>query len=254
MTTETEGIYMFCAIPDAEDQTFGKVKLAGEHRKVYTIPYEEMAMVVTRAPVQIYEPSRQNLKAHQDMVADIMKKHTVIPMSFGNVLQTEEDVSVLMGKLKPQFEEIFPRIKNKIEVGLKLVGKKEWIERTVKENPQLQSLKSGTAGKTKEAGYYDRIKLGEAARTFMTDLQIRFDEEIFQPLAKEADAAKNNDPVSERMVMNASFLVDRDKEQAFDELVNRIHDEWADKLDFKYTGPWPAYNFINIKLKAGDAS
>ncbi|PYZ96033.1 gas vesicle protein GvpF [Alteribacter lacisalsi] len=254
MTTETEGIYMFCAIPSAEDQTFGKVKLAGEHRKVYTIPYKDAAMVVTRAPVQIYEPSRQNLKAHQDLVADIMKKYTVIPMSFGNVLQNKEDVRILMGKLYKQFTEIFPKIENKIEVGLKLVGKKEWIERTIQENPNIQSLKSGAEGKSKQAGYYDRIKLGEAARTFMTDLQIHFDKEIFQQLAKEADAARNNDPVSERMVMNASFLVDRDNEQAFDELVNEIHEEWGDRLDFKYTGPWPAYNFINIKLKAEGAS
>jgi hypothetical protein len=48
--------------------------------------------------------------------------------------------------------------------------------------------------------------------------------------------------------MNAAFLVSRDKEQAFDQRVKQIGAK-HDKLTFKYTGPWPPYNFVNIRLK-----
>jgi hypothetical protein len=50
------------------------------------------------------------------------------------------------------------------------------------------------------------------------------------------------------MIMNAAFLVARDLELAFDSKVKDIGQRY-DKLTFKYTGPWPPYNFVNIRLK-----
>ena len=46
----------------------------------------------------------------------------------------------------------------------------------------------------------------------------------------------------------AAFLVSREMEQAFDSRVKEIGQQY-DKLTFKYTGPWPPYNFVNIRLK-----
>ncbi|MFC5712627.1 GvpL/GvpF family gas vesicle protein [Thalassorhabdus alkalitolerans] len=251
MSTES-GKYLFCIIQTNEEKTFGKAKLAGEHRKVYTISHKGVSMVVADAPVEIYEPSRQNVKAHQEMVASVMEQFTVIPMSFGNVLKGEEDVKILLEKLLPQCDEIFPRIDNKIEVGLKLIGKKEWIEKQAKEQPALKHLESNVAQRNKDAGYYEKIRLGEAARNFMVALQVEFEEEIFNPLAKIADAAKSNEAISERMLLNGAFLVDKEKEEEFDKKVNELYEKWKEQIDFKYTGPWPAYNFIDIKLKAAE--
>jgi len=50
------------------------------------------------------------------------------------------------------------------------------------------------------------------------------------------------------MIMNAAFLISRDQESAFDSRVKSIAAQF-DKLTFKYTGPWPPYNFVNIRLK-----
>ena len=44
------------------------------------------------------------------------------------------------------------------------------------------------------------------------------------------------------------FLVAREQETHFDAKVKEI-DARYEKLTFKYTGPWPPYNFVNIRLK-----
>ena len=31
--------------------------------------------------------------------------------------------------------------------------------------------------------------------------------------------------------------------------MNRVAQKFGDRLNFKYTGPWPPYNFVNIRLK-----
>jgi hypothetical protein len=50
------------------------------------------------------------------------------------------------------------------------------------------------------------------------------------------------------MIMNAAFLVSRDKETAFDAKVKEVGVLY-EMLNFRYTGPWPPYNFVNIRLK-----
>jgi hypothetical protein len=50
------------------------------------------------------------------------------------------------------------------------------------------------------------------------------------------------------MIMNAAFLVSRQHEGDFDNRVKRIGARY-ESLNFKYTGPWPPYNFVNIRLK-----
>jgi hypothetical protein len=49
--------------------------------------------------------------------------------------------------------------------------------------------------------------------------------------------------------MNAAFLVEREREGEFDSAVNKIARKYGQRLKFKYTGPWPPYNFVNIRLK-----
>ena len=50
------------------------------------------------------------------------------------------------------------------------------------------------------------------------------------------------------MILNAAFLVSRDQEEEFDRRVKEIGLQMPE-LTFKYTGPWPPYNFVNIRLK-----
>jgi len=72
--------------------------------------------------------------------------------------------------------------------------------------------------------------------------------EIFESLRDVAVASRANKPIGDKMIMNAAFLVSRDREQAFDAKVKAVGAKYA-HLTFRYTGPWPPYNFVNIRLK-----
>ena len=248
--TEEMGIYIFCAIQTNQDDDFGTIELENETRDIFTIRYQDAAMVAAEVPMKIYHPKKENLLTHQNAVSQVMSQNdTVIPISFGNVFKSRDDVKVLLENLYPQFAKLFPNIKGKIEVGLKVIGKKEWLEAMVNENPEVEKMAASVKGKSEAAGYYERIQLGGMAQKFFASLQEEIKQKVFAPLEETAEASKVNDPLGEKMLLNASFLIDRDREQEFDQKVNEAHDEWKDKVDFSYTGPWPAYNFVNIHLK-----
>ncbi|MFP7492435.1 GvpL/GvpF family gas vesicle protein [Terribacillus saccharophilus] len=245
-----EGTYIFCAIQKPVQPSFGEVVLDGVSGRTYMITHDDMAFVAARVPQKIYHPNKDNLMAHQSILSSVMEKQEeVIPVSFGNVFKTDEDAKVILKKLEPQFIELFPEIKNKVELGLKIIGKQEWLEEEVHKDPAISKLQSIVSKKSKEAGYYDRMKLGELTQRFFTDKRQEIEKQIMLPLQKIATAAKSNDPISEKMLLNSAFLLAKEKEAQFDEAVNELHDEWGDKVEFKYSGPWPAYNFVNIRLK-----
>lgn len=249
------GIYIFCGIQTNCDEKFGKVTIEGVETQTFTVRYRDAAMVAAEIPEKIYHPNRANLMMHQNVISDVMaKKNTVIPISFGNVFRSKEDVNVLLQNLYPQFERLFPEIKGKIELGLKVIGKKEWLETEINKNPEVEEMAHKVQGKSEAAGFYDRVQLGGMAKKFFTSIQNDIREDVFVPLEEASQAAKSNEPISERMLLNAAFLIDKDQEDRFDEKVNELHERWKDKVDFNYTGPWPAYNFINIKLKVEEGA
>ncbi|MGJ9457919.1 GvpL/GvpF family gas vesicle protein [Oceanobacillus sp. CF4.6] len=253
--SEEQGIYVFCGIQTEESPSFGTIHFEGQEREIYTVHYKDAAMVVTKVPMKIYHPSKDNLMMHQQVLSTVMSEmDTVIPISFGNMFHSEADVIALAESLYPQLEKIFPQIKGKIEVGLKVVGKKDWLEKNISQNDQVMKKKQVVHSKSEAAGYFDRIQLGEMAKNFFQELQSDIKSEIHEPLIPLAEASQLNDPIGEKMLLNAAYLIDRDKEAEFDEMVNALHDSWLDKVDFKYTGPWPAYNFINIRLKVEEPS
>ncbi|NUC71456.1 GvpL/GvpF family gas vesicle protein [Haloterrigena sp. SYSU A558-1] len=58
-----------------------------------------------------------------------------------------------------------------------------------------------------------------------------------------------NDLFSDRLVLNRSYLVDRDERERFDEAVADLEDEYDD-LMFRYTGPFAPYSFVDVKIGA----
>ncbi|WP_332694799.1 GvpL/GvpF family gas vesicle protein [Halalkalibacter lacteus] len=243
------GVYTFCSIKKREPSTFGFVQFENKQTQVYTVHYKDIAMVVAKVPLKIYTPKKENLLAHQTVVSSVMKEHAVIPISFGNVFKTEEDVKILLEKLYIQFNQLFPQIENKIEVGVKVIGKKEWLKNEIEKNASIFHLKKEIKNKPKDAAFYDRIKLGDLTRNYFSSLQEQIVSDVFAPLSKLSVSSKQNDVLTERMLLNAAFLIDCHKETEFDQKVNECYQKWGDKVDFKYSGPWPPYNFINIKLK-----
>lgn len=57
---------------------------------------------------------------------------------------------------------------------------------------------------------------------------------------------------SDRLVVNRSYLVDRENREAFDEAVGRLEVEFEDEGDLlvQYTGPFAPYSFVDVHVGA----
>lgn len=247
MSTQS-GVYVFCAIRENEPKQFGKVILNGQENEVYTLHHQNVAMVVSKVVDDVL-PVRNNLLAHQQTISEVMKQYSIIPVSFGNVFSSEEDVFLIAKHLHDELEKLFVLLENKIEVGLKVIAKKQWIEQEMMKDPVLKEWKAAKLDISNPAAFYEQIQLGELAKNFVLRLEQEVAEDLYAPLLKHAEAGKQNNTIPGKILLNAAFLVDRKNEEVFDKKVNDLYEVWKDKAEFKYSGPWPAYNFVNIRLR-----
>src|SRR5216117_1873957 len=88
-----EGIYVYCVVELSEPRTFGTIGIGGRGDEVYTIHYNDLAAVVSRTPLMVYDPTRENVLAHEHVnEVSIEEGFTPVPMSFGTLFKTEKDI------------------------------------------------------------------------------------------------------------------------------------------------------------------
>src|SRR5215212_8202830 len=114
---------------------------------------------------------------------------------------------------------------------------------------EIRHLKEQIVSRTTGSTYFARMQLGRLIETALTDQADAYIREVYSQLRDTAVASRANKPIGDRMIMNAAFLIERDRESEFDLKVKEIASKYEGKLSFKYTGPWPPYNFVHIRLK-----
>ena len=245
-----EGKYVYCIIKSEADRDFGSIGIGGESSRVYTVHHKDLAAVVSDTPIRIYDPTRENVLAHELVNETVMREFTVIPMSFGTIFRTQEDIKELLKSTYRAFDDVLDKMKDKIEFGLKVLWDRDKVvSRLEEEDEEIHRLKQEITGNEQSSTYFARMQLGRLVEGALEDAANSYVMDVHQSLKPYAIASRSNKPIGDRMILNAAYLVERNREGEFDEAVKSLSRKYEDVLSFKYTGPWPPYNFVNIKLK-----
>ena len=253
---EAEGKYVYCIIEESAPKSFGKLGIGGRGDDVYTIHHENLAAVVSDTPLVVYDPTRENALRHEQVNETVMNDYTVIPMSFGTVFKRTDDVVEFLKGTSDALMDVLQKMRDKIELGLKVNWERDAIIREIEEeNEEISRLKE-EINRTSSSTYFARMQLGRLVEQALTNRSDQYVAEVYDHLRDTAVASRAGKPIGDKMILNAAFLVEREKANEFDEKVQEIARKHEGKLAFRYTGPWPPYNFVNIRLKlerAGEA-
>jgi hypothetical protein len=245
-----EGKYVYCIIQSKEPRSFGPVGIGGRGDEVYTVHYEGLAAVVSNTPLVVYDPTRENVFAHEQINEAVMREFTVLPMAFGALFRTEQDIVELMRGTYDALRDVFAKMEGKVEFGLKVNWDRERVIAEIeKQNEEIRHLKEQINLRATGSTYFARMQLGRMVENALTEQSDAYVREVYSVLRDAAIASRANKPIGDKMIMNAAFLIERDREAEFDQKVKEIAAKYEGKLSFKYSGPWPPYNFVHIRLK-----
>lgn len=245
---ERSGKYVYCIIQTTESLRFGPIGIGNEPAEVHTVNYKDIAAVVSDTPLEVYDPTRENVLAHERVNEVVMRDFTVLPMSFSTVFKTSEDIVELLRTAYDAFRDVLGKMRDKVEFGLKVLWEPEIVIQEIeKEDENLRLLRQEISSQ-RGSTYFARMQYGRLVDSLLQQRSEQLVADIFNALGSVSVASRTNKPIGEKMILNAAFLVSRDREADFDAKVKEI-DARYENLKFKYTGPWPPYNFVNIRLK-----
>jgi hypothetical protein len=222
-----------------------------EDAEVYTINHDGIAAIVSDTQLQEIDPTRKNVHTHTVVQDELLKEYTLLPMGFGMIAASEDEVRRLLEKNYKGLVGELNRLAGKVEVEVKVFWDREAVIKELQgENQELTKLQSKIRGalSCNEAQRL-LIEAGKLVERVVTEWKARYAEQVCAILGQLAQDTQLNKLIGIHNILNASFLINRSREVEFQQEVYRLDSEFRGKVNFKYVGPLPPYNFINLKLE-----
>jgi hypothetical protein len=195
---------------------------------------------------------REDLEAHMRVLTDALSCGPVLPMRVGVVMQDDEDVRTrLLRRHAPELARQLDELAGKVEMRVRASYEEGQLMReVVLENPDIARLRDTVRGRPEDATYYQRIDLGERVAAAVQRKRALDARRILDMLAPVTLDAALTQPAHERIALNASFLVARDRLSEFDGLLDALGQAQAGRIRIKCTGPLAPHSFVEL---AGEA-
>ncbi len=238
--------YMYGIIEEQEIKNFDFFGIEGA--PIYTINCRQLAAVVSDVDITEIDPTRRNVLAHTIAQDSILKRYTLVPMGFGMVAANETAVFNLLEKNHVGLTAELRRLAGKIEAELKVF----WDDNALTvENRQLIEKVQAKVKASSSAVETQRIlsEAGMQVEKVVISWKGQYADRIYAALRKLAVDSRLNDCSGVKMLLNASFLIERQNELAFLEQIRNLDAEFQGNINCKYIGPLSPYNFVSLKLE-----
>jgi hypothetical protein len=159
----------------------------------------------------------------------------------------EEVLGRVLKEHGPELRAQLAEMEGKVEIRIRAAYDEVSLLRdVVRERPQIAMLRNSVATRPANASYYDRIRLGELVAAAVERHREIDAQAIIEALGAHALAVATGEPSHERVVMQASFLVERSHLPAFNAMVDQVAEGYGGQIRFKYTGPLPPHSFVEL--------
>lgn len=251
------GKYVYGIIGRGEEKSFGPIGLVGGRKgEVYTVPYKDIACVVSDSPIQTYAPELKEVMArrlvdHQTVIERVMNEYNILPMKFGTVVNDTDEIKIILEYGYNKFKNTLSKMENKVEWDVVTL----WtdLDSVLKEigetDEKIKRFKEEIASKPPEESFEDRIKIGSMVKEILDRRKDECVDQIQKNLKGLTCGFVNHELMDDRMVMNTAFLMEKDKEKDFDARINELDARYKDQLHFKCVGPLPPYSFSTIEVE-----
>ena len=190
------------------------------------------------------------VRAHWHVLDAVAEHATVVPARFGTIL--EDDAAVrdeLLAANADRLQRLLAALDGRVQ--LKVEGRYDdaHLLRSVLEgSPAIAALQRRVQSRSEAAGYYDRIRLGEAVAEAVGRQRAADTDRARAILTPLAEVDRIEDIRTPDTAFNLSFLVAGDRVDDFGVGVGALRDALGSRIAIRYVGPLPPYSFAETEL------
>jgi hypothetical protein len=193
---------------------------------------------------------RADLIAHQRVLdAFVASDVEILPFRFGAALNSREAVErELLTENGERLAQALDHLEGRQELRVKGSYVQDAVLREVMaEDPQVAELNERLRtipADAADAVYYDRLRLGELVAQSVKRRRDHDGARLLEILSPAATAVVPHTPVREEDVLDASFLIEREKLPEFQQAVEKLSQDHQDRIQLRLIGPLPPYDFV----------
>src|SRR6266849_618290 len=236
-----EGQYIYGIIAANQRREFGPIGIGARGDVVYTLPYRDLAAIVSTSPIVKYPVTRDNSMAHAKVLEKAMEEYTILPVRYCTIAEKEEAVieKVLKNRYQ-EFIDLLREMEGKVELGVRV----RWTDldaifaEVVEENKDIKAIKRALLSERNEQKKYaGTIKIGQLVQKALEEKKKREAGELLEALRPLSLECKENVIYGDMNLVNAAFLVTKEKEREFDRKMQELEKLYGVRKQLKYIGP-----------------
>jgi len=219
-----------------------------EKSYVYNIPFHDIGVIASTLHEDIPKITQEHILAHEEVAEKLMATYTVLPMRLSTVFHAKKDILRMMEVYYSDFKANLSRLSNKVELGIKVIWPGDQIKERIINGFRRRGVSVPVSGDSLSKTFIrEKFKQYQISKQFEKEAHKRIAniDQAFTGLATEKKLKKLQ---TENLLLNASYLVEKEKQsdfkKAFDHL-SRTHED----LQYLFSGPWPPYHFITLTTK-----
>lgn len=254
----TSAIYIYGIIKTDSPLDFGAIGIGNPRTEVTTIGFKDLAAVVSHSPFTAYdsltkENTVKDLVTHQFVIEKVMQSATVLPVKFGTMLATGQELSEFLEKGYALLHDELRKMEGKIE--LNVVA--SWdlpkiLESLSSQHPHIQAQRKAITQKGAQASVAEKVTLGKSIALALETQKNAYHQLVLQTLKQQALDVCLHDVANNEMFFNAAFLLEKQGEELFNKVVTGLDQTLEGTVNFRVVGPLPVYSFSTILLQKID--
>jgi Gas vesicle synthesis protein GvpL/GvpF len=217
---------------------------------VEVIGFADLAAVVSDHPVQRLMPARSNVEPHHRVVRQVSSEATLVPAAFGHVGDSQADILAVLRGNYDEIRQELARLAGKCEMGLKVRWNVENIfDHLVRTNRGLREARDRVY-RGREPSMNEKLQLGAQLEATLNAERQRLTPVILAAFRQIASDVVDTPARDEKTISHTALLVDRHRLGDFEAAMRHAVTLFDASVAFEYTGPWPPYSFVRLRLRA----
>ena len=194
----------------------------------------------------------QRASIHEKVIEEVMKDTCVIPFKFATLFNNEDSLKAMVEEYAEELKNNLNNLEGKEEWGLKIYCDIEKLKGVLtQKDDEISKVDKEISSSSPGKAFILKKKKKELLNTVLNAKLNKYGQNSFEELKELSLQTSINKllpkEITERkdeMILNAAFLMAKDKVKEFISRVDNLKTEYSDKgIDFDCTGPWPPYNF-----------
>ncbi|MBB5158673.1 GvpL/GvpF family gas vesicle protein [Saccharopolyspora phatthalungensis] len=240
------GVYVYGILNQRQRLPEELPSVGDQEAAVKLVSHGELSALVSE--VELVRPLgiREDLLAHERVLDTLAADTAVIPMRFGAVVSSVDAVvDELLAPHHDHFEAMLSELAGSVQYTIRgRYADSAHIREVVAEEPAVQELRETLRGVPEEAGYAERLRLGELVNQAVVRKREADTEELITSVSSTVLATNPHQVPAEDDAVDVAFLVDRDQVPQFEQAVDELGERWDRRINLRLIGPLAPYDFL----------